>query len=112
MKNKRSEEGVVLIDHRNSPGITPEFIRANKLDAPAVGAGQTFESALSVCHHCNADVILNPNRTRERGWCWSCDHYICDGCNAARKAGAACVPFKRKLERAYEAIMRRHRLIF
>lgn len=106
MKTKRSREGCLLIDHRNSPGITPEFIRANNLDAPAVGSGVTYESALSVCGHCQADVILNPNRSRERGWCWSCDSYICDNCNAAKAAGAACMPFMRRLERAFERLNR------
>lgn len=106
MKTKRSQEGYVLIDHRNSPGISPEFIAKNKLDAPAVGAGVTFESALSVCHHCHADVILNPNRSRERGWCWACDHYICDACNAAKQAGAPCMPFKAKFARFYEKLIR------
>lgn len=107
MKTKRSREAYLLIDHRNSPGVTPEFVRANKLDVPAVGAGVTFESAMIVCGHCAADVILNPNRTREREWCFTCDSYICDGCGAARKLGAPCRPYKKKLADAYEEIIRK-----
>ena len=106
MFSKREREGCILIDHRNSPGITEEFIRANRLDAPAVGAGVTFESALTVCHHCQRDIILNPNRTRAREWCWSCDHYICDECGLARKAGAKCRPFMARLEAAYQRLMK------
>lgn len=105
MKTKKNHEGYVLIDHRNSPGITQEFIRDNNLDAPAVGAGVVFESALMVCHHCGADVILNPNRSRERGWCYNCDRYICDTCTAARAAGAPCIPLKQKLEQLYETFI-------
>lgn len=108
MFSKRQREGVVLIDHRNSPGISPEFIAKNNLDAPAVGAGQTFESAVSVCHHCQRDVILNPNRSRERGWCWNCDHYICDDCTAARQAGAPCVPFIQRMERHFNRLIKNH----
>lgn len=106
MFSKRQREAEILIDHRNSPGISEEFIRKNNLDAPAVRGGQTFESAVIVCHHCQRDVILNPNRSRERGWCWNCDHYICDLCEAARKAGAECRPFIARLESAYNSFMR------
>lgn len=106
MKTKRSEEAYVLIDHSNSPGITPEFVHANNLDAPAVGAGQVFESAVAVCNHCLADVVLNPNRTREREWCYTCDRYICDACGAAKKAGAGCVPAEKKIADAFELTIR------
>jgi hypothetical protein len=105
VRTKRSQEGEVTIDHRNSPGITPEFMRAHGLDGPAVGAGVTFVSALVVCHHCGNDIILNPDRTRERGWCWSCDHYICDGCTANRAAGLPCMPMKAVLDRIYTKLM-------
>ena len=87
MKTKRSNEAYILIDHRNSPGITPEFARANGLNGPAVPAGKIFESAMNICAHCGADVILNPNRLREREWCRKCDAYICDGCALIIKTG-------------------------
>ena len=107
MTTKRSQEAYVLIDHRNSPGITPEFIRANKLDVPAVGAGKMFESAMNVCGHCGANVILNPDRSRQREWCFYCDKYICDSCGAAKKAGAVCDPIGKKLADAYETLIRK-----
>lgn len=104
MFSKREREGVVLIDHRNSPGISEEFIRKNKIDAPAVPGGQTFESALRVCHHCQRDIILLPNRAKEANWCWSCDHDICDMCAAARAAGQQCNPFIRRMEKHFNRI--------
>lgn len=82
-----SNQGELLIDHRNSPGITPEFMRANNLSGPCVGAGRTFESGLKNCTHCGTDVIMNPLRVRERQWCMRCDAYICDGCGLLRKLG-------------------------
>lgn len=107
MQSKRSREAYILIDHRNSPGITPEFLRANKIDAPAVGAGVTFESAISVCHCCQRDIILNPDRTRERAWCMSHDAYLCDECDGARASGADCVPFEKKLNTLWDTICKR-----
>lgn len=106
MKTKRSREAYVMIDHRNSPGISQEYARAHNIAGPAVGAGQMFESAIAVCSHCGADVILNPNRTREREWCMACDGYICDGCGAAKKAGAACVTLKQKMVEIFDASQR------
>lgn len=97
MRTKRSNEAYVLIDHRNSPGISQEFIHKNRLDAPAVGAGQTFESAIAVCHGCGGDIILNPNRTREREWCMEHDAYLCDSCALRRKVTGSCVPLQKKL---------------
>ena len=106
MRTRRSQEGVVLIDHRNSPGISNEFIRANGLEgvAPAVGAGQVYESALITCGHCSADVILNPDRSRDRGWCMTCDHYICDACHALKHAGVPCSPVMKKFEAVWNAM--------
>lgn len=106
MKTKRSQEAYVLIDHRNSPGLTPEFVRAHHLDSPAVGAGQTFESAMIVCHVCGGDVILNPNRSRERHWCFAHDAYTCDNCAAAVKAKGSCVPLQQIMAEAYEKLAR------
>lgn len=106
MRTKRSQEGYVLIDHRNSPGITPEFVRDNRLDAPVVGAGQTFESAMVVCHVCGGDVILNPLRTRDRHWCYAHDAYTCDHCTTAVRARGRCVPLKQIMAEAFEQIVR------
>jgi hypothetical protein len=98
MQSKRSAEAYVLIDHRNSPGISAEFVSAHNLDAPAVGAGQVFESAITVCHSCSGDIILNPQRTRQREWCREHDAYLCDRCAFTRKLTGSCVPFRKKLD--------------
>jgi hypothetical protein len=97
LRTKRSNEAYLLIDHRNSPGISQEFVAKNHLDVPAVGAGQVFESAITVCHACGGDIILNPNRTREREWCMEHDAYLCDGCALRRKLAGTCVPLQKKL---------------
>lgn len=97
MASKLSQQGEILIDHRNSPGITPEFMRANGIGGPCVGAGKVFESGLKNCVHCGADVIMNPMRARERPWCRKCDSYVCDGCGLLMKLGNDCRPLQATL---------------
>ena len=94
MNSKRRHEGYLLIDHRGSPGISVDEARKAGLPVPACPAGQLYESATITCTHCNMVVILNPQRTRERGYCAKCDHYICDKVECR----VACIPFKRILE--------------
>lgn len=106
MFSKRSNEAYVLIDHRNSPGVSQEFVATNHLDVPAVGAGQTFESAITVCHCCGADIILNPKRTREREWCMEHDAYLCDSCALNRRLTGSCVPLQKKLFDIYNRLAR------
>jgi hypothetical protein len=90
--SKLRNQGELLIDHSNSPGISEEWVKANQHHLAAAGAtaiivgkGKKFESGLKNCSHCGADVVMNPQRTREREWCWTCDAYICDGCGFAKK---------------------------
>lgn len=76
MRNKRSQEGYLLVDNRAS------------------GQGMV-ESPTITCSHCQRVVVLNPLRTRERGYCPKCDSYICDECEAVRVAsGFECRPMK------------------
>ena len=72
MSSLRRHEGYLLIDHRVSPGVPAGP------DPALVGAGRLFESATITCSHCQAVVILNPDRSRPRHYCAKCDHYVCD----------------------------------
>lgn len=87
--SKRSHEGYLLIDNRCNPGVPDEL--AVRVGLP-VGAGRgMFEAPTITCSHCQTVVIINPLRNRERAYCGKCDHYICDGCGAARAAnGGEC----------------------
>ena len=102
MFSKRSLEGEILIDHSASPGLTPADVPDLGMDIPIVGKGERFESAINTCGHCAAAIILNPNRTRERGWCQHCDRYICDTCTYLLHQTLRCNTVKRRLEQAYE----------
>ncbi|HET7619144.1 MAG TPA: hypothetical protein VFK20_11590 [Vicinamibacterales bacterium] len=100
--SKRSLEGELLIDHRNSPGLTPEDLAG--FDAPAVAGGQTLESAIYVCGHCQYTVLKNPDRTRDREWCPGCDTYICDECAAVRRLTLSCNDVNRRIDAIGEAL--------
>src|ERR1700730_13341887 len=84
MPTKHRREGYLLTDHRNSPCVPEEMIRASGRNAPVIASGQIFESPTVTCAHCNVVVVLNPDRTRPRGYCRKCDQYVCDNpaCNA------------------------------
>ena len=102
-RSLRSLEGYALIDHTQSPGVPDAIVVAQGLPAGA-GRGK-FESASFTCSHCEAIVVLNPDRSRARGYCRKCDHYVCDGCEAARVlSGGECYPYKAKVKDALEDI--------
>lgn len=90
-----------MIDHRFSPGIPADLLHAAGLSrvATAVGPDRLWESATVTCLHCNTVVILNPERTRPRGYCAKCDGYVCDspGC------GMECRPFAKLLDEVQAA---------
>lgn len=85
--SKRSLEGEFLIDHRASPGTSE------------VPGGDLYESAIIVCQHCAANVVLNPKRERPRGYCAKCDGYICDNPLCSRE----CTPIVQAFD-----VMRNH----
>lgn len=101
MSSKRSQEGYLLIDHRDTPGVSHELVAKSGKDAPVVG-NSLYESATITCSHCQRVIILRPDRTRERGYCRKCDHYICDTCTTVMAKTLECVPFNKILDDAQE----------
>lgn len=92
-RSKRSLEGEIFIDHSSSPGLTLEQV--GHFDAPAVPKGEIYESAIVICGHCQAVIVLNPQRTRDRGWCAKGDHYMCDDCTEVMHRTLECRSFER-----------------
>ena len=93
MKKSLSDgSGYFEIDHRDSPGLSPEDVQ-NLPGAVAVGGGQRLERDIQQCSHCQRGVLLNPGRVRARAHCPKCYHYICDECDAIRLATGQCVTF-------------------
>jgi len=101
MSSLRRFEGYLLIDHRNSPGLTEEQTHAAGLP-PGAGQG-LFEAPTSTCSHCQAIVVLNPNRSRERAYCAKCDRYLCDNCGAIYGLTRECRSIFKRLDEAQEA---------
>lgn len=67
-----------MVDHSNSPGVTPEELAAVGLDpALAVAGGILSERPTIMCIHCGCSFVLH-DRARPR--CSKCDDYICDAC--------------------------------
>jgi hypothetical protein len=95
MRSKRSLEGWLQVDNRESPGVRPGEIPAPAGSLP-VGRSTMFESAVVTCSHCQTQVILNPDRSRPRNYCRKCDKYVCD--NAA--CNMECVPYAALLDQA------------
>jgi hypothetical protein len=104
-------ENYVEIDHRESPGIThEEAARLGAIahcDVVAVGKGQHFKSACITCHGCEKQVILNPDRSRERHYCPTHDAYLCDDCELQRKLSGKCISWWQRIEEAANAFLRK-----
>lgn len=102
--SKKSLEGEILIDHRASPGLDAEMALEMGVDPAVVAKGQLFEAPTITCAHCQAMVIVNPNRSRERAWCSKCDKYICDECQIRMHLTLRCDSRERKLDNLKEEV--------
>ena len=87
---KIKTHGELLIDHR-ATGFKPPGV-------PAI-----FESAIATCSHCQAAVMMNPLRTRERAVCKKCMAYICDQCAAGMALSGVCRTFAQVIDETLEA---------
>ncbi len=85
--SQRSHEGYFLRDDR-------------------VSGGEFIEQPTRTCSHCHRIVMLNPKRTRTRGYCAKCDSYVCDSCEAIRVKTGECVPLIKVFEQQREISMR------
>ena len=109
MQTKRRHEGYVLIDNRESPGVTTSFVQQSGQKGrgvPAVGEGKVLEANTITCAHCQRGVILNPQRSHDREWCGKCDHYLCDNCGLVKKIDGQCRNFVALLDKLQEKAFR------
>jgi hypothetical protein len=82
MSTLKRFDGELTIDHRASRGLTPEQARAFGMPDVPLGEGRSVSLATVGCNHCGGVWLVNHYRTRERHYCKSCDHYLCDLCAA------------------------------
>jgi len=104
MKHRLTDHsGYLIIDHSASPGINEADIPTRlKSSTPIVPEGKVFEADVQFCTHCSRSIILRSDRTRPRGYCQKCDHYICDICSL----DPACNSLKRLMDKI-ETLIRR-----
>ena len=100
MKSLRSHEGYMYLDNRHAPVDDATMIAAGYV--PGAGRG-LYESATYTCSHCNYVVVIEPARTRPRGYCKKCDQRICDGCEAIKAVTFECLPMKKLADDVQEA---------
>lgn len=93
-------EGLVTVDHRDSPGISDSLAVPNGMP---IGTGKGLaELPTFTCSHCQAVVVMNPLRTRDRAYCTGCDRYLCDGCGAAKAQTGICRPYVKFIDEMQE----------
>ncbi len=98
MFTKLESEGYLEIDHRESPGFTPEQARQGRFGKTMPLGSKRFQFGTYKCCGCEAMVIVRPERTRQRTWCRKCDAYMCDGCALAFKITGVHKPFKQIID--------------
>lgn len=90
-RHKKDRENYLMIDHRHAAPVPDDVVRRAGLP---VGAGRGLtEIPTYTCRHCQRQVIVNPDRKRERVWCRACDSYLCDTCAAHRAQTGECKTF-------------------
>lgn len=105
MNSLRSTEGYVWISHKFSPGVPDEVMVKTGYPAGAGRKDSVFESATFTCADCERVVVMNPDRSRARGYCPKCNHYLCDQCETVRvQSGGACNNFKDRIDRMLNKI--------
>lgn len=104
MKSKRSHEGYLMVDNRNSPGLPDAVTIA--AGRPLTAANGLFEAPTYTCSHCQYVVVMNPNRQRERAYCSKCDHYLCDGCGAVKALNGVCLTMEEVFDNVQEQVVR------
>lgn len=107
LKSLRRGAGYLQIDHTNSPGISADDVARLPFPGAVVAPGGTVtERDIKQCSHCQRGIVLEPLRTRERGYCPRCNHYVCDQCEAIRVKTGECVPFPAVLDKVHTHIER------
>lgn len=101
-KSKRSNEGELFID-AGPIGVPDNLIIPGVVACPIVKPNRIEEFPTYCCKHCNATVVMNPLRTRDRAYCPGCDHYICDNCEGVRKIQGC-----KTLDEIFDKMIERH----
>ena len=85
---KRELEGYLEI--YGGAGITPEEAAKGPPGTMPIRPDAKLQLATLKCKHCERQVVLNPDRTRDRGHCYKGDHFLCDECAIDYKITGKC----------------------
>lgn len=87
--------GYLLIDNSNSPGIPEDLAAKWAKQGTVVAPGSTkLEAATYTCPHCNAIIVIRPERTRPREICRKCMAIVCDRASCVLE----CQPFDKLVD--------------
>jgi hypothetical protein len=98
---------LIINSSHGLPGMGYLEIDQRASGVPVVGnASAHAEFDTYTCTHCNAVVVMNPQRRRERYKCMGCNHHICDGCAAEKAAGAECITMQQRYEESLKSFLK------
>ena len=99
-------EGYLMIDNRAGPGLPEGMERLLGLAPGEFDRKGLFEAATYTCPHCQAVVVIEPKRTRERAFCASCDRRVCDDCGKEMEMTRQCRSAIRRAEQEMDRAAR------
>lgn len=85
MGSLNRHDGELMLDNRASPGLSAEHAHQMGLEGVPMRGGTQCSVPTLGCNHCGGVEVVNPNRKRERAYCRTCDHRICDVCDRVRR---------------------------
>ena len=88
-----------MVDHRSGPGLS--YAIGEGLDHSS-GQG-LFEASVYTCNHCQSVVVINPSRTRERGYCMKCNRNLCDLCYSVKTRTGECLSISKTVDEILES---------
>jgi hypothetical protein len=102
---KSEAEGYLEIN--TGAGLSAEDAAKGPPGTMPIPADKKIQLATLKCTHCPKGIVFNPFRSRPRGYCRACDHYICDECAVVMKVnGGNCVPYKKLTEITLNQMMK------
>lgn len=102
MFRKTELEGYLELDHRESPGFTPEQCKAARFGHTMPVGSKRFQLKTYTCCGCQRQIIVNPERERARNYCRKCDRYMCDDCSLSFKLTGEHKSFKQIIDEYLE----------
>lgn len=106
MKTQRGKAGWLMLDHRESPGLSEAEIRRKGMGLKE-GAGRGLhETNVLHCAHCTKGMVVHPLFMIDLPFCALCDAHICDQCKTAQVVSGRHLPFSKVADLFQEAALK------